>query len=119
MNNIMRFIKKIKDRSYYYNLIRTPSGEYTLEFFYMIDGSTDRHFNRSPVGESNAEAFVLLKPFKEYIIQNLEKLEYPNLLIRYIDKDTIRVYDLILKSIGYTLLKENNDIRIYGGKQIG
>ena len=32
----MKFIKELEGRSYYYDLQRVPSGEYTLEFFIRL-----------------------------------------------------------------------------------
>ena len=100
---------------YYYNLQRVPSGEYTLEFFYMIKGSPKKYYKRSPVGNNNFTAFSLLKPSISLIKKDLRELGYPTILIVYVDRDTISAYDLILKSIGYKFLKEFNSIRIYGG----
>ena len=111
----MKFIKELEGRSYYYDLQRVPSGEYTLEFFYTIKGSPEKYYKRSPVGDSNSAAFSLLKPSTSLIRNDLEDLGYPTILITYVDKDTIPAYDLILKSIGYKFLKESNNIRIYGG----
>ena len=111
----MKFIKELEGRSYYYDLQRVPSGEYTLEFFYMIKGSPEKYYKRSPVGGSNSAAFSLLKPGTSLIRNDLKDLGYPTILITYVDKDTISAYDLILKSIGYKFLKEFNNIRIYGG----
>ena len=111
----MKFIKELEGRSYYYDLQRVPSGEYTLEFFYTIKGSPEKYYKRSPVGDSNSAAFSLLKPGTSLIRNDLKDLGYPTILITYVDKDTISAYDLILKSIGYKFLKEFNSIRIYGG----
>ena len=111
----MKFIKELEGRSYYYDLQRVPSGEYTLEFFYMIKGSPEKYYKRSPVGDNNSTAFSLLKPGTSLIKKDLSELGYPTILITYVDKDTISAYDLILKSIGYKFLKESNNIRIYGG----
>ena len=111
----MKFIKELEGRSYYYNLQRVPSGEYTLEFFYMIKGSPKKYYKRSPVGNNNFVAFSLLKPSIMLIRNDLRDLGYPTILITYVDKDTISAYDLILRSIGYKFLKESNNIRIYGG----
>ena len=111
----MKFIKELEGRSYYYDLQRVPSGEYTLEFFYMIKGSPEKYYKRSPVGDSNSAAFSLLKPGTSLIRNDLKDLGYPTILITYVDRDTISTYDLILKSIGYKFLKESNNIRIYGG----
>ena len=111
----MKFIKELGGRSYYYDLQRVPSGEYTLEFFYMIKGSPEKYYKRSPVGDNNFTAFSLLKPSISLIKKDLRELGYPTILIVYVDRDTISAYDLILKSIGYKFLKEFNSIRIYGG----
>ena len=111
----MKFIKELEGRSYYYDLQRVPSGEYTLEFFYTIKGSPEKYYKRSPVGDNNSTAFSLLKPGTSLIKKDLSELGYPTILITYVDKDTISAYDLILKSIGYKFLKESNNIRIYGG----
>ena len=111
----MKFIKELEGRSYYYDLQRVPSGEYTLEFFYMIKGSPEKYYKRSPVGNNNFVAFSLLKPSIMLIRNDLRDLGYPTILITYVDKDTISAYDLILRSIGYKFLKESNNIRIYGG----
>ena len=111
----MKFIKELEGRSYYYDLQRVPSGEYTLEFFYTIKGSPEKYYKRSPVGDNNSTAFSLLKPGTSLIRNDLKDLGYPTILITYVDKDTISAYDLILKSIGYKFLKESNNIRIYGG----
>ena len=111
----MKFIKELEGRSYYYDLQRVPSGEYTLEFFYTIKGSPEKYYKRSPVGDSNSAAFSLLKPSISLIKKDLSELGYPTILIVYVDRDTISAYDLILKSIGYKFLKEFNSIRIYGG----
>lgn len=111
----MKFIKELEGRSYYYDLQRVPSGEYTLEFFYMIKGSPEKYYKRNPVGDNNSTAFSLLKPSTSLIKKDLSELGYPTILITYVDKDTISAYDLILKSIGYKFLKEFNSIRIYGG----
>ena len=111
----MKFIKELEGRSYYYDLQRVPSGEYTLEFFYTIKGSPEKYYKRSPVGDSNSAAFSLLKPGTSLIKKDLSELGYPTILITYVDRDTISAYDLILRSIGYKFLKESNNIRIYGG----
>ena len=111
----MKFIKELEGRSYYYDLQRVPSGEYTLEFFYMIKGSPEKYYKRSPVGDNNSTAFSLLKPSITLIRNDLRDLGYPTILITYVDKGTISAYDLILRSIGYKFLKESNNIRIYGG----
>ena len=111
----MKFIKELEGRSYYYDLQRVPSGEYTLEFFYMIKGSPKKYYKRSPVGDNNFTAFSLLKPSISLIKKDLRELGYPTILIVYVDRDTISAYDLILRSIGYKFLKEFNSIRIYGG----
>ena len=111
----MKFIKELEGRSYYYDIQRVPSGEYTLEFFYTVKGSPVKYYKRSPVGDNNSTAFSLLKPSTSLIKKDLSELGYPTILITYVDKDTISAYDLILKSIGYKFLKESNNIRIYGG----
>ena len=111
----MKFIKELEGRSYYYDIQRVPSGEYTLEFFYMVKGSPVKYYRRSPVGNNNFVAFSLLKPSITLIRNDLRDLGYPTILITYVDKDTISAYDLILRSIGYKFLKESNNIRIYGG----
>ena len=111
----MKFIKELEGRSYYYDLQRVPSGEYTLEFFYMIKGSPEKYYKRSPVGDNNSTAFSLLKPGTSLIKKDLSELGYPTILITYVDKDTISAYDLILRSIGYKFLEGFNSIRIYGG----
>ena len=111
----MKFIKELEGRLYYYDIQRVPSGEYTLEFFYMIKGSPKKYYKRSPVGNNNFVAFSLLKPSIMLIRNDLRDLGYPTILITYVDKDTISAYDLILRSIGYKFLKESNNIRIYGG----
>ena len=111
----MKFIKELEGRSYYYDLQRVPSGEYTLEFFYTIKGSPEKYYKRSPVGDSNSVAFSLLKHGTSLIRNDLKDLGYPTILITYVDKDTISAYDLILRSIGYKFLKKFNSIRIYGG----
>ena len=111
----MKFIKELEGRSYYYDIQRVPSGEYTLEFFYMVKGSPAKYYKRSPVGNNNFVAFSLLKPSITLIRNDLRDLGYPTILITYVDKDTISAYDLILRSIGYKFLKESNNIRIYGG----
>ena len=111
----MKFIKELEGRSYYYDIQRVPSGEYTLEFFYMVEGSPVKYYKRSPVGNNNFVAFSLLKPSITLIRSDLRDLGYPTILITYVDKDTISAYDLILRSIGYKFLKESNNIRIYGG----
>ena len=111
----MKFIKELEGRLYYYDIQRVPSGEYTLEFFYTIKGSSIRNYKRSPIGNNNFTAFSLLRPGVTSIKNELKSLGYPSILITYADKDTISAYDLILKSIGYKFLKESNNIRIYGG----
>ena len=111
----MKFIKELEGRSYYYDIQRVPSGEYTLEFFYMVKGSPVKNYKRSPVGNNNFVAFSLLKTSITLIRNDLRDLGYPTILITYVDKDTISAYDLILRSIGYKFLKESNNIRIYGG----
>ena len=111
----MKFIKELEGRSYYYDLQRVPSGEYTLEFFYMIKGSPEKYYKISPVGDNNSAAFSLLRPSTSLIRNDLKDLGYPAILITYVDKDTISAYDLILRSIGYKFLKEFNSIRVYGG----
>ena len=112
---IMKFIKELEGRLYYYDIQRVPSGEYTLEFFYTIKGSSIKYYKRSPIGNNNFTAFSLLRPGVTAIKNDLKSLGYPSILITYADKDTISAYDLILKSIGYKFLKESNNIRIYGG----
>ena len=111
----MKFIKELEGRLYYYDIQRVPSGEYTLEFFYMGKGSPVKYYKRSPVGNNNFVAFSLLKPSITLIRNDLRDLGYPTILITYVDKDTISAYDLILRSRGYKFLKESNNIRIYGG----
>ena len=112
---IMKFIKELEGRLYYYDIQRVPSGEYTLEFFYTTKDSSVRNYRRSPIGNNNFTAFSLLRPGVTSIKKDLKNLGYPSILITYADKDTISAYDLILKSIGYKFLKESNNIRIYGG----
>ena len=109
----MKFIKELEGRSYYYDIQRVPSGEYTLEFFYTVKGFPVKYYKRSPVGNNNFVAFSLLKPSITLIRNDLRDLGYPTILITYVDKDTISAYDLILRSIGYKFLKESNNIRIY------
>ena len=111
----MKFIKELEGRSYYYDLQRVPSGEYTLEFFYTIKGSPEKYYKRNPIGDNNSTAFFFFYPGTSLIKNDLKDLGYPTILITYVDKDTISAYDLILKSIGYKFLKEFNSIRIYGG----
>ncbi len=111
----MKFIKELEGRSYYYDLQRVPSGEYTLEFFYTTKDSPIRYYKRNPIGDNNFKAFSLLKPATSAIRDNLKNLGFPTILITYVDEGTISAYDLILKSIGYKFLKESNNIRIYGG----
>ena len=111
----MKFIKELEGRLYYYDIQRVPSGEYTLEFFYTIKGSSIKYYKRSSIGNTNFTAFSLLRPGITSVKNDLKSLGYPSILITYADKDTISAYDLILKSIGYKFLKESNNIRIYGG----
>ena len=111
----MKFIKELEGRLYYYDIQRVPSGEYTLELFYMVKGSPGKYYKRSPVVDNIFLAFCLLKPSITLIRNDLRDLGCPTILITYVDKDTISAYDLILRSIGYKFLKESNNIRIYGG----